>query len=1831
MEIDVKQSKQRNKRRERAQRMIAERDKDAAAVDGAAGGVGGPTPLLSVSATGGGVGGTGGGTGGLSSPTDDSADEDMPVCREKPPRPQHVRRKRKEKDMSPVLEEDIVDGFAILAFKTYEDLEYAIKLANKRNEKRLSSIVELTSIMVDDKPPKIIDTTAQKMDQQKANSERLAAEAAAWSLNNNNNNNGTANGSSNGSSTAATATVTTPAAATATSNGSGSSAPSPATVTAAVAVAANGSSSGSSSSIISNSVNSISGSSVGSGGASGSSSAASALVAVGSSNSNGSSSSSLSALSSGTSSSSSSSSSSSGLGSSISSNGSSSGSSANLSLPPNVDPGTSDDSGRASERLTTSSVAQRDPDSSRDRLSDASSRCSSGKGYICDSEGDDDKGSDGGSVVFAATPQSQSAAAAQSQQGPAASAGAAVPSPAAPRKSDFPPTGLPLSNGPLAGLAGSASPVAGPPGASAAGPAPPAPSPAPAALPPPSLPPPYPTTPMQVSNGPIGTHLTPIGAHPGAAASVASPQSQQPVASPQQPQPPASPKTAAGLGGKPSLLPTASAKIPVTAAPTTTAPTPPGSQKQQGSAPQSPMQQAVPSPAGQQPHTPQSQPPPSPQQLGPPGSQHNSNSNSSSSNAAATAAGGPVKPSSVPSFIGAGSSFAPSAASSSLPNGLPPASLSNTGGQPPHSNSSSNSAAPSSLPLNVPHTPPAATPASGQSPAIHPSVESSLAASASMLRTHSPAVATSAALSAAVMPTGLLNGSHHHPGIPHTAAMMMPNGLGSLPPHYRTGYPGYPPLYAPYGSFQHNPYLQPSPQLSPRMHPGAPLGHGGLPPSMMGLGLMDSRLQQSMVHGNGSPSHMVPRDRDASPMAQPPQKSTVRPITPNTNSNGSSSNPPQPSSRDPGPPPPHPGAAHQLHQPPQPPPPLSHQQQQGPPGPGPAPHLVGPPPSSHHPTLGPGSHHLPPHHPPTSSSSSSNSNNSSHPPPHSSSAAASSARSAHSPRGHSPNRERDSYSSNVSSLSRSTPGSALPYGSGGSSTSSASTGGPPPGPSPTLPYGSSPAAGPPALSGSPTVSSAPISSSLTYPKPTLSTTTSGSGSTGVPPGWPPALPPTSLPSSAPPSHSPAAAAASNSASSHSRPTPPSPSASSVPGGPPVSVGAPPSSFPAPLFAAPMPPPVVSTAGSTPTQPSPAPLPFSAESLFSTKVSDQADMLRRELDNRFLDRSGLSSVPTSPYLRQELHHHQHQHTHLHQHQHQHQHQPILPTAPAPTSALFPPPLFKDVPKIGAGDSPFYRTGLGMPAYPAYGPGLLHPGLSGPTQFVPPSHLQSFVPKKTGKWNAMHVRIAWEIYHHQAKQNPDKAASMKTASDMLRPPSHMYPPSSGGLVRPHDLPSSAYPPTGMPGRPGNPYESAPLPPSFMGSAASHLGVSPFGRYASPYGGSPFGGMSPFSREMQMGSQLPGALHDPWRRTLSSAIPRSVGSYAPQPPPGAAGPWPPTIKQDPAIAAETARREAEERERQREREERERERQRREREERDKQREREREEKLRKEQQEREREREQRERERERERKEKERREMERREMERERMLQQQQRESKAAAAAASANSMVGRDRSPLRNGSDLDIRIKEERKEGEEMMMRNMGAAAAAAAAAGDPRYHPGMMPHPYMTGRHPAHMLPGAQFSRSMLPPTMGLPPHFPPSGPWGPDPFRDYRLESLHQLRYNPLMDVYRAEEAKASLLYAAQSAAHYRSKEPSPVPPPPQSHHRMPPGAPGGPGGPPGPPPGSLKPPSSHLGGPGGGPSNGPAPGGGPPGGPVPPGMPGGPMPVSVDMHKKEDSCQSR
>lgn len=76
MEKEVKHRLKRNRRRERAERMQAQRDHGDSAEDETLSGV-------------------------------------------KPPRPPIRRKKSKE----PVFEEDIIDGFAILAFRSYEELE----------------------------------------------------------------------------------------------------------------------------------------------------------------------------------------------------------------------------------------------------------------------------------------------------------------------------------------------------------------------------------------------------------------------------------------------------------------------------------------------------------------------------------------------------------------------------------------------------------------------------------------------------------------------------------------------------------------------------------------------------------------------------------------------------------------------------------------------------------------------------------------------------------------------------------------------------------------------------------------------------------------------------------------------------------------------------------------------------------------------------------------------------------------------------------------------------------------------------------------------------------------------------------------------------------------------------------------------------------------------------------------------------------------------------------------------------------------------------------------------------------------------------------------------------------------------------------------------------------------------------------------------------------------------------------------------------------------------------------------------------------------------------
>lgn len=216
--------------------------------------------------------------------------------------------------------------------------------------------------------------------------------------------------------------------------------------------------------------------------------------------------------------------------------------------------------------------------------------------------------------------------------------------------------------------------------------------------------------------------------------------------------------------------------------------------------------------------------------------------------------------------------------------------------------------------------------------------------------------------------------------------------------------------------------------------------------------------------------------------------------------------------------------------------------------------------------------------------------------------------------------------------------------------------------------------------------------------------------------------------------------------------------------------------------------------------------------------------------------------------------------------------------------------------------------------------------------------------------MHVRIAWEIYSHQTKQNPDKTNPLK-ATEVLRNPSHLHSPASaGGLLRAHEMMPGSYAPQhlAMAGR--NLFDST-MSSQFL-SSSSHLGIfflfnknvvgllkiiyqtgmSPFSRYSSPFPPSPFASIPGFARESALGGPFSG-LHDPWRNIQRPYLP---------------SPAPPNWAMKPDVSnIEISKREAEERERQlRDREERERLRREREEKERQRERDREREEKLKKE---------------------------------------------------------------------------------------------------------------------------------------------------------------------------------------------------------------------------------------------------------------------------------------------
>ncbi|KAM9748829.1 fibrosin-1-like protein isoform 19-T19 [Dama dama] len=195
-----------------------------------------------------------------------------------------------------------------------------------------------------------------------------------------------------------------------------------------------------------------------------------------------------------------------------------------------------------------------------------------------------------------------------------------------------------------------------------------------------------------------------------------------------------------------------------------------------------------------------------------------------------------------------------------------------------------------------------------------------------------------------------------------------------------------------------------------------------------------------------------------------------------------------------------------------------------------------------------------------------------------------------------------------------------------------------------------------------------------------------------------------------------------------------------------------------------------------------------------------ELLRQELNARFL----VQSAPLGPgaLLRAEFH--QHQHTHQHTHQHQHTFAPF-PAGPPPTPLLppaAPPPFDKYTPKL---DSPYFRH----------------------SNQVSDPYRTAIRP---GKWCAVHVQIAWQIYHHQQKikmQLEPHKLDVGTKLDLFsRPPA---PGVFAGLHCPQDL----------------------ARPLFSSSGATHPAANPFGPSAHPGSFLPTGHLTdPFSRSSTFG---------------------------------------------------------------------------------------------------------------------------------------------------------------------------------------------------------------------------------------------------------------------------------------------------------------------------------------------------------------------------------------------
>ncbi|XP_055406739.1 fibrosin-1-like protein isoform X19 [Bubalus kerabau] len=249
----------------------------------------------------------------------------------------------------------------------------------------------------------------------------------------------------------------------------------------------------------------------------------------------------------------------------------------------------------------------------------------------------------------------------------------------------------------------------------------------------------------------------------------------------------------------------------------------------------------------------------------------------------------------------------------------------------------------------------------------------------------------------------------------------------------------------------------------------------------------------------------------------------------------------------------------------------------------------------------------------------------------------------------------------------------------------------------------------------------------------------------------------------------------------------------------------------------------------PTLPPPPALP--ANSLVIPGHPADHELLRQELNARFL----VQSAPLGPgaLLRAEFH--QHQHTHQHTHQHQHTFAPF-PAGPPPPPLLphaAPPPFDKYTPKL---DSPYFRHSNFFPPFPPAVPGLPallpHPGPFGSLQ-------GAFQPKTS---NPLELTGRASVVHTLLQKAPGVSDPYRTAIRMQLEPHKLdvgtkldlfsRPPAPGvftGFHYPQDL----------------------ARPLFSSSGATHPTANPFGPSAHPGSFLPTGHLTdPFSRSSTFG---------------------------------------------------------------------------------------------------------------------------------------------------------------------------------------------------------------------------------------------------------------------------------------------------------------------------------------------------------------------------------------------